>query len=292
MSFGEILAQEFNNLTGGCFSEEKILFAKLEDAFFNLRSTCKMHKIDYAIDIIHGSKSFIDFEYNGVNISSITPPQSTTKELADMMFIVFSARKRELRISYMQNKKGSNYRHFYADLLQLYFLKSRPEILSATLPACTFGDSKILSDALLPSVGSYGVFYVDTMHDKIEMSYFPASNLEPVNQRGGEKRVVHFIDSLRTKEINGYIESQGEATLSAFGNALINMSIGTPIFPRSELFRKVYCYLFQNSPAFSIADFPVPDGFVPNQDMNFIRFQDSSPTIVVINSDVFENLEL
>ena len=137
MSFGDLLSQEFDRLTEVYFSEEKILFAKLEDAFINLSHMCSSsYNVRYGIDIIHGHKSFVDVEYNGTFISSITTPKNIKKELADMMFVVFSNKKREIRLSYMQNKKGANnYRRFPADLLQLYLLKDRPEITSPVLPA-------------------------------------------------------------------------------------------------------------------------------------------------------------
>lgn len=274
------------------FFRRKILFAKLEDAFINLRSTCSSkYHVEYALDIIHGYKSFVDFEYNGTLVTSLIPPQVKKKELADMMFIVFSAKKRELRLSYMQNKKGSDtYLSYRADLLQLYLLRDRPEIVSPTLPTCVFGNPRILSDALLPSVGSYGVFYKDTACNKIEMGYSPASNIKPHSSIGKEQRVVEYVGKLGTTKVNGCMESQGEATLSDFGYALINMTVGTPIYTTTSWFRKVHSYLLKNSEAYSYADFPQPDINIPYEEIDPLYFQESSPTIIVINADLFDHI--
>lgn len=291
MGFGSLLSQEFKNLTNGHFSSEKTLFTKLEDAFIHLSSICSIkYHVDYAVDIIHGTKSHVDFKYNGTYIGSITPPQIRRKELADLMFIVFSPRKREIRLTYMQNKKGAtSYQSFKADLLQLYLLKNRPEIDSPTLPICVFGDRRILSDARLPSVGSYGVFYKDISCNTIEMSYFPASNLLPRKPIGGVQRTVKAVGGLGTITVNGYNESQGEATLTAFGDALISMTIGTPMNDDCETLGKMCAFLNKNSKVFSAADFPLFDQYYEDQEIDSFKPQDSFPTVVVINADRFDN---
>ena len=227
MSFGKDLSIEFEKLTAGVFYPEEDLFCKFQDAFLAI----KYHypKYQYAVDIIHGKKSHVDFVYNGSAISSIPHGTTKTKEMADMMFVVLGNRSREIRLTYLQNKKGSSSTRFKADLLQLYLLKERPQIISSPLPQCAFNDPDILHNAILPSVGSYGVFYEDGTD--IEMSYFPAGNISPLRKAG--KSVVRTVQTSKSnfgkiKIVSGFDESQGEETVEDFGDSLTAMKIGTP----------------------------------------------------------------
>lgn len=95
-----------------------------------------------------------------------------------MVFLVFNKRCKCIRLMYMQNKKGDSRTKFKADMLQLCLLKNCCIITSSDLPACTSGDAYILQDAILPSVGSYGVFYND--NKVTDMAYYPASNVKPI----------------------------------------------------------------------------------------------------------------
>lgn len=259
MSFGMDLSKEFYRFTSRIFSDEVTLFTKLEDSFINLKTIYP----NYSLDIIHGAKSFVEFEYNGTYISTITTPQLITRELADMFFITFSPSKKEIRLMYMQNKKGTKVStfpdKFKADLLQLYLLHERCEIKSRNLPDCVFGDRKILTNAILPSVGSYGVFYWNTIIDQIDMAYFPANRLTPQNPGRSKVRMVMYDSSNYGVEnkISGFIESQGERDLAHFGDSLYNMKIGTPISTNDEIYKPLTAFLKKNSIVFRESAFPV-----------------------------------
>lgn len=84
--FGDDLSFQFNLLTEGVFLDEVCLFTKIQDAFINLKNG----KYNYAIDIIHGSKSFVNFENHSSLVSSLKTGSKIKRKLSDMMFIVFS----------------------------------------------------------------------------------------------------------------------------------------------------------------------------------------------------------
>lgn len=92
-------------------------------------------KYHCAIDIIHGSRSLVDFEYNASWIRNLSAGDTITRELSDMMFLVFSKRCKCIRLMYMQNKKGDSSTKFKADMLQLCLLKNRCVITSSDLHA-------------------------------------------------------------------------------------------------------------------------------------------------------------
>ena len=250
MSFGSELSNDFHKLTNGVFYGEVQLFTKLQDAFANMKSNSKF---GIAIDIIHGSKSFVEFKHDAKYIANLTTGCTKTRELSDMLFVVFKTQgQREIRLMYMQNKKGDISTKFTADLLQLHLLRERKEILSNPLPPCVFDNSKILSKAVLPSVGSFGVFY-QANTGKVEMAYYPAERIKLCNQTGGVTRKVYYdsqqIPFGTTNIINGYKESQGEESLEDFANALVRMEIGSPMLKDPAIYSLVQ-FLYSNSPVF------------------------------------------
>ena len=229
---------------GTDLSDEVCLFTKLQDAFINLKANSKYHS---AIDIIHGNKSLVEFKFNSSWASKITPGKSVIRELADMLFVIYSPQKSSLRITYMQNKRGITANKFKADLCQLHLLSKRERITSTPLPECLFGNPEMLPKALLPSVGSYGVFYKDIID--IEMSYFPAVQIHPCREKG--KSVIRMAEYDRNNFnkpsfINGYNEIQGTSNLKDFGDALVNMKIGTPITSGMVLFKELIIFLLDN----------------------------------------------
>lgn len=252
MSFGKDLTKEFQKLTRNGEFQELELITKLQDAFINLANV----KYHYAIDIIHGSRSIVDFKYNASWIRNISAGDTITRELSDMMFLVFSKRCKCIRLMYMQNKMGDSSTKFKADMLQLCLLKNRCVITSPVLPACTFGDAYILQNAILPSVGSYGVFYSE--NKVTDMAYFPASNVKPITGYAASINRKARFDGTKfgQKKRNGlYIEDQGERNLEDFSDALIGMEISTPISPKHPAYGSIVSFLGEYSVSFAQSGF-------------------------------------
>lgn len=214
MSFGKDLQNTFHKLTDGVFYYEDELITKLQDALYILGST-KYHGV---AELIHGDRCKISYQLgthakypsNGmINpvdgkvesvIKQVTPFFTNVDdhvcELADMMFIIFD--EEELRLLYLQNKRATNVPRidgelaFKADIEQLMLLTFRPEISAQKgkgVPECAFHGS-ILADALLPSIGSYGVFYQE--NGQIDMQYYPANRIYYNQYSTSEKPTVCF----------------------------------------------------------------------------------------------------
>ena len=200
----------------------------------------------YAIDIIHGKKSFVDFNFNSTWVSTFSFGKNVKRELSDMMFVIYSHQQHQIRITYMQNKRGVSDSKFRADLYQLHLLSQREHITSTDLPDCLFGDPDMLSHAILPSVGSYGVFY--KCNQGVEMSYYPASLISPSNLTGKSVTRTAEYDTSNygcTPKIHGYVECQGARRIKDFGDALVNMQIGTPILHGTSAHKKLIIFLSQ-----------------------------------------------
>jgi hypothetical protein len=102
----------------------------------------------------------------------------------------------------------------------------------------------MLSYAILPSVGSYGVFY--KCNQGVEMSYYPASLISPSKLAGKSVKRTAEYDSSNygcTPQIHGYVECQGARQIKDFGDALVNMQIGTPILHGTSAHKKLIIFL-------------------------------------------------
>ena len=287
MSFGSDLSQEFRKLTQNVKFDEVCLFTKLQDAFINLKSSNPTYQ--YAIDIIHGNKSHVDFHFNSTWVSTTPYGTSVTRELADMMFVIYSHQQHQIRITYMQNKRGVSDSKFRADLYQLHLLSQREHITSTDLPDCLFGDPDMLSHAILPSVGSYGVFY--KYNKCVEMSYYPACHIQPCVLSGNSvSRMANYnsrkFDLISTT--HGYPENQGTHIISDFGDALLNMQIGTPIYSDMTSHKELVKFLSKNVSGFmqepwtkEYRDYIYDD----NQD----SWSPAVPVIYAINADMIND---
>lgn len=234
MSFGLNLSNEFKLLTKGIMKgvtklDEVRLFTKLDDSF----SALAKHYKDYRVSVIHGPTSFVAFDNTQSWVTKIPIKQKVVKELADMMLITYSPKKDICKLTYLQNKVGKNANKFSGDLMQLSLLKDRPVISpaksGAKLSKYAF-NPRILTDAVVPSVGSYGIFY-RLKTGEYEMSYYPADLLEP-NKAIGKSiiRSITYTGKINCSRNFGMInDSTGVGTLSEFGDALMGLKIGTPI---------------------------------------------------------------
>ena len=116
---------------------------------------------------------------------------------------------------------------FRANLEQWDLLANRPDVSPATRRFCP--PRPLLSGALLPSVGSFGVFY-PTGSGSFEFAYFVAELLGPLRNNSGRTGTLmwrHVFLSCRA--ISGYQEVNGTCCLPMFGDALEKGLIGTPV---------------------------------------------------------------
>ena len=276
MSFGEDLYNDFISLVN--INDDEIqLVRNLQNAFVLLSKT----KYSYYVDVIHGYKSFVDFKNKSNFVSSISIGAQVTRELGDMMYIVYSNKRQELRISFMQNKKNLNEKndYFSADLMQLHLLKDRLRILDF-LNWDPHPDNDVLLNARLPSVSSYGLFYKDKSN--YNMSYFPADLIYPRKTTG--KSIVRKVkyngafSQIRTN--NGVCETCGETNLIDFANSLVNMQIGTPISYENITKDKFLLFVCRKCRSISkyLSEYIYENGYDNN-------FEERIPTVLFIDSD-------
>lgn len=222
MSFGTELKEKFDILTKGSKYIEVELFTKLQDALILLEKKYG----PYGIKLIHGNRSKVTFT---VSSNHVHGTKGTTKkrELADMLFIVMSPSKREIRLFFLQNKSYADFMAgfgFKADLMQLDLLKNRSEFEHGGIK------SRILQNAQLPSIASYGVFYCDEKLN-YEMAYMPADVINPINPSGLALTRAVWSNAAwgLTFNINGHRQLAGCINLEEFADGMINMTIGEPV---------------------------------------------------------------
>jgi len=116
---------------------------------------------------------------------------------------------------------------FAGNLEQWDLLANRPLISPATK---TFDPpTNLLRDALLPSVGSFGVFYPSGgLHD---FAYFAADLLRPVNNRHGRSGVLEWKrpPGHVRRHSSGYLEVTEACCIWTFSKYLALGLVGTPV---------------------------------------------------------------
>lgn len=115
---------------------------------------------------------------------------------------------------------------FRANLEQWDLLSNRPIISPATR---TFQPpSELLSSAILPSVGTFGVFY--PVGSRFDFAYFVADRLSAVNNGYGKSGTLQWMNPLcQFRKVAGHTEVTGTCCLRVFGEALEQGYVGTPI---------------------------------------------------------------
>jgi hypothetical protein len=115
---------------------------------------------------------------------------------------------------------------FKANLEQWDLLSNRPLIRGAT--ANFNPPSNLLEAAVLPSAGSFGVFYPVNGH--FDLFFFVAETLVPLNNNPGRSGTIHpSVPIHLIREIQNYDEITSTCCLKLFGEALDRNLIGTPL---------------------------------------------------------------
>lgn len=157
-------------------------------------------------------------------------------ELCDVMIIHYPAgNPREARVTFNQAKVSSNplqcapavfapYK-FRANLEQWDLLSNRPSISTTAkinLPA------DLLSSALLPSVGTFGVFY--PKGKEFDFAYFVANELSPLKNNYKPSGTLQWKTQLgQVRKIGHYDEITATCCMYTFGQSLELGLIGTPL---------------------------------------------------------------
>jgi hypothetical protein len=236
MTFGKKLETEFYKLTSvkGKIGELK-LFRYLMDAFNHVGGPQNVYEY-------HGSKHQVIYN----STMSTTLGHTHRCELCDLLIICYSKRFNKIRLTFLQNKvddKAINHKRFKGNIKQWELLHRRPLISGVG----RFNPPRgLLQSAILPSVGSFGIFYNDS--SGYSMVYSIADLISPYTTTAKSVNRMLNIDgnymSIRSKK--GYREVEACDNLQDFGNCIRKMIIGTPLLAyRNHLneYRMLYAML-------------------------------------------------
>jgi hypothetical protein len=219
IKFAKGFDTSFKSKTRGLAHDETPLFRAMHDALVGLSG-------QFEIEEYHGNSHQVTFTGNGSYART-----EARCELSDLMIITYSKSARNVRLTYLQAKseratlKSVRGRAFSANLEQWFLLSSRPKIkgVRAFNPP-----PDLLSNALLPSVGSFAFFYKDGAGE-FQTYYATASYLSPprtYSQRCGK---LQAIGPCRVVSKSGYVECLAACGNQSFAESLYRLEIGTPV---------------------------------------------------------------
>lgn len=246
---------------------------------------------------MHGPKTYqVEFR------DPVFAPLTTRCELCDLFIVVlkngkgkftFLQCKRDFSANYLMNNSTA------IPIRQFYLLGYKPEIYPHTKSFII--PRTILSEAIMPSIGTLGVFYLDNL-GKVNMEY-SVMELMHTNSTIG---VVDFQKNVNknysfqgrynyVKTKNGYDEVERLEHLNDFEKYLLDLKIGEPITKSNQESSSFALNIAKKVLAESITPndllllkisklFEEIGGFISNND-NYQDFIDST-NIVIIDGDV------
>lgn len=162
-------------------------------------------------------------------------------ELCDVMIIQYpDGYANSARVTFNQAKVTKNdlgcsrpktmagVESFGANLEQWDLLANRPLIRNATTKF--YPPINLLSDAILNSVGTFGVFYPSG--SSFNFAYYIASGLQPLTNHYSRSGTLQWLaPSHLVIKKDGFEEITGTCCLETFGDALELGLVGTPVWP-------------------------------------------------------------
>lgn len=223
ISFGNNLANTFQVLNGPATHTP----AEIKK-FDNLIESFKViGTAGFDVRNYHGSYSQVEFPH--------APPwtrHTPRCELADVLFVAYDST--QMRISFLQAKSkvaANPYPVWLANAEQFVVLAQRPVI--ANWLGTVVWNNDVLSNAILPSVGSFGIF-CGIPGLPVEFHYVAADLLYPITGPSVKKFVSGSFDSRHSalpvcRSFGHIIERTYCLDMADFGAALFSLEIGSPI---------------------------------------------------------------
>lgn len=198
-------------------------------------------KNNFKVEEFHGMKHQVIF--NGEGSWGRAPARC---EISDLLIVSYRKHPTfQARATLLQAKK-SNDKHsnlcstssnlipsidFKANLEQWDLLSRRPNVLPYKPFDCK---PDILSGAILPSIGSLGVFHKISSKN-YGFFYMSADAAEPLSSPKRKYAKLKTKTLKSSRNINGYAECTYACCLFTFAKALYNLEIGTPIEPENTV---------------------------------------------------------
>lgn len=259
----------------------------------------------FKLEEFHGMKHQVVFNGKG----SWGRP-SARCEISDLLIVSYKTKpKFQARATLLQAKK-SNQKHpnlcdgfpdtipsvdFKANLEQWDLLSRRPNVLPYPPFDC---HPEVLSGAILPSIGSLGVFHRHA-GKKYDFFYMSADIAEPLSAPKRKYAKLKTKSGKRMRTINRYSECTYACCLPTFAEALYNLEIGSPIEShntisvRDEAYRNVFrgwlrTVLFSHL-EMTNNDSRLARELIEQLDSDFEgEFMPQPPAMLLVNCDEFE----
>ncbi len=259
----------------------------------------------FKVEEFHGMKHQVVFNGKG----SWGRP-SARCEISDLLIISYKTRPEfQSRATLLQAKK-SNEKHvnlcsswpsniastiFKANLEQWDLLSRRPDVLPYPPFECK---PDILSGAILPSVGSIGVFH-KISGKKHDFFYMSADVAEPLSSPTQRFAKLKTKNGNLFRNISGYDECVFTCCLLTFAEALFDMKIGTPIEKNNPINNKDERYRnsfrgWLKSVLYSHLEMTNNDSILVRELLEYLpsdqesEFMKEPPSTVLINCDDVE----
>ncbi|MBI9010949.1 MAG: hypothetical protein JEZ08_01865 [Clostridiales bacterium] len=220
MSFGVRLENQFKVFTTGKGQlGEVVLFRHLTESIKIAGGPNKVFEY-------HGVKSKVEYR----SVMHATSGHLLRCELCDLCIISYSKISKKIRITFLQNKAHQQISlgsRFTGNVRQWELLSKRPKVKSLGSVKVS---PKTLKDAVLPSVGSFGIFYKSG--SEYSMQYSVANLIEPFTLTASSANRTLVLKGINNKvrKISALEELEACNDLKTFGNNLKSLKIGTPMF--------------------------------------------------------------
>lgn len=247
------------------------------------------------IEETHGRRGWVTFT------SQIKRPRMIwTKEIADLLVLVYSRRKKEARLSLLQAKyhrtKRSPFLIFHGDYLQLELLRDRPIIAVPNLYGLP---ADFLSlGGRYESFRTYGVFYHDASGE-IDLLFSIALLLKEKSRRSQKAGNISFPGSNGCPVLfcarGNHQEVLSTCSIDFYQYSLLSNRIGVPIsvsLTLSLYVKKLLTFVRQSLEAKVSSDLideivdSIMDVSVPDKDDNPVRV---NPNMLIIEADEENN---
>ena len=218
-AFAKDFDANFRSLTHGLDHKEIPLFRAMHSALVGLNGK-------FQIEEYHGASHQVMFSGNGTYART-----HARCELSDLMIVTYSPISHHVRLTYLQAKSEKAALHsvcgrsFSANLEQWFLLSTRPSIVGAG----AFNPPKdLLSNALLPSVGSFAFFYKDGTGD-FQTYYATANHMTPPAPYSQKNGKLQAVGPCMVVNNAGYAECLAACGNTSFAKSLYRLEIGTPV---------------------------------------------------------------
>ena len=218
-------------------------FSEVQQFRALMRSFAKLRG-QFNIEEFHGMKHQVVFNGKG----SWGRP-SARCEISDLLIVSYKKNPEfQARVTLLQAKKSNEkhtnlcnglahsvpYTDFKANLEQWDLLSRRPNVLPYPPFDC---HPEILSGAILPSIGSLGVFHRYSGKN-YGFFYMSADSAEPLSSPKRRYAKLKTKTTKNYRKLHGYTECTYACCLRTFARALYELEIGTPIEPHNVTSKK------------------------------------------------------